>query len=274
MLPMVIGHRGDKSTAPENTLASVTAAKAAGCTWVEVDVMLTKDKIPVIHHDNKLDRCTNGQGNLWEHNIEAIELLDAGSHFSADAAGERIPRLEALLLHCRELSLGINLEVKHVTEHSNDVPTAEETAMEEEIADVTCDTIERLHVQPADLIFSSFSRCAIAVLRRRLPHFRCAFLVEDIPDDWEDFVTTHQCASLNFECHNPANTRHRIQQCARKVPCYSYTVNDGEMAHQLLNDGVLGVFSDCPRALSEALLKHGRVACTTAVVQAPLPLVC
>ena len=57
--------------------------------------------------------------------------------------------------------------------------------MEEELANVVCDTIEKLNVQPSDLVFSSFSRPAIAVLRRRLPHFRCAFLVEAIPDDWE-----------------------------------------------------------------------------------------
>jgi hypothetical protein len=50
-LPRVIGHRGAKTVAPENTLASILAAKACGCTWVEVDVMLTKDKVPVIHHD-------------------------------------------------------------------------------------------------------------------------------------------------------------------------------------------------------------------------------
>ena len=50
-LPRVIGHRGAKAVAPENTLASIRAAKACGCTWVEVDVMLTQDKVPVIHHD-------------------------------------------------------------------------------------------------------------------------------------------------------------------------------------------------------------------------------
>ena len=50
-LPRVIGHRGAKAVAPENTLASIRAAKACGCSWVEVDVMLTKDKVPVIHHD-------------------------------------------------------------------------------------------------------------------------------------------------------------------------------------------------------------------------------
>ena len=44
-LPKVIGHRGARGLAPENTLASIRTAKGLGCSWVEVDVMLTKDKV-------------------------------------------------------------------------------------------------------------------------------------------------------------------------------------------------------------------------------------
>mmetsp|Transcript_75181 Transcript_75181/g.122194 ORF Transcript_75181/g.122194 Transcript_75181/m.122194 type:complete len:287 (-) Transcript_75181:108-968(-) len=252
VLPSVIGHRGAKSIAPENTLASIRSAKAVGCSWVEVDVMLTKDKVPVIHHDNKLDRCTNGKGNLWDYTCEEIEQLDAGSHFSPEFANERIPRLTALLRCCRDLSLGLNLEVKHVTEHSADIPTAIEQQMEEEIANVVCDTIEQFQVDPSELVFSSFSRPAIAVLRRRLPQFGCAFLVETIPDDWEDFMALHKCASLNFWWKG--NARQRIEECTSKVLCYSYTVNEAYVAQELLSAGVQGVFSDCPHIVSQALL--------------------
>ncbi len=45
VLPRVIGHRGAKAIAPENTLASIRAAKRVGATFVEVDVMLSKDKV-------------------------------------------------------------------------------------------------------------------------------------------------------------------------------------------------------------------------------------
>ena len=74
----------------------------------------TPDTLP-LDTQNTLDRCTNGEGNLWDYTVAEIEALDAGSHFSPDAAGERIPRLTALLQCCRDLSLGLNLEVKHVT---------------------------------------------------------------------------------------------------------------------------------------------------------------
>lgn len=255
-LPSVIGHRGAKAVAPENTLASIRAAQALGCTWVEVDVMLTKDLVPVIHHDNTLDRCTDGKGNLWDYNIDELERLDAGSHFASEYAGERIPRLTALLQCCRDLNLGLNLEVKHVTERSPDVPTASEQAMEETLAHVVCDTIETFGVRPCELVFSSFSRPAIAILRSRLPQFQCAFLVEKIPDDWFAFMTRHNCVSLNFGWNEEENTRERIQECARNVLCYSYTVNDGAVARQLLSWGVSGVFSDCPHLVEAALRAH------------------
>jgi glycerophosphoryl diester phosphodiesterase len=246
---LVIGHRGARSVAPENTLASISAAKQMGCTWVELDVMLTKDKVPVIHHDNTLDRCTNGKGNLWEYTLEEIEKLDAGSFFSAEFSGEKIPQLTTLLKWCRENSLGLCLEVKHLTENSSKVPTPLEQAMEEELAEVVCDTIEKCNVNPSELVCSSFSRPAIAVLRRRLPHFRCAFLVRDIPDDWKDFMTKNQCFSLNFWVGGPANTQDRIQECTNKVTCYVFVVNDGELASKLLSWGVSGVFSDCPHVV-------------------------
>ena len=49
VLPRVIGHRGAKAIAPENTLAAIRAAKRVGATFVEVDVKLSKDKVfPVL----------------------------------------------------------------------------------------------------------------------------------------------------------------------------------------------------------------------------------
>jgi glycerophosphoryl diester phosphodiesterase len=52
VLPRVIGHRGAKAIAPENTLASIRAAKRVGAAFVEVDVMLSKDKVYSAHRGN------------------------------------------------------------------------------------------------------------------------------------------------------------------------------------------------------------------------------
>ena len=255
-LPRVVGHRGAKGAAPENTLASIVAAKHQGCTWVEVDVMLTADKVPVIHHDNTLDRCTNGRGNLWELTVEELEGLDAGSHFSAAFAGEKVPRLTELIACCRELDIRLNLEVKHVTECASAPPTEREAAMEMELAEVVCNVIEHLGVQPQDLVFSSFSRVCIGVLRRRLPSFGCAFLVEEIPNDWAHFVDANSCVSLNLD--HTRNSREQVAACRRArpdIPLFCYTVNDGQRAVELLSWGVSGVFSDVPGLCQASILQ-------------------
>jgi glycerophosphoryl diester phosphodiesterase len=252
-LSRVIGHRGARNRAPENTIAALRAAKELGCAWVEMDVMLTKDKIPVLHHDNDLARCTDGKGSLWDFTIDEIELLDAGASFSAATAGERIPRLAEALRCCRDLLVGLNLEVKHVTEGSSDVPTDAEREVEEELAHIVCDTVESCAVSPTELVFSSYSRPAIAVLRRRLPHFACAYLVEDLPQDWQRFMLDHQCESLIFQWD--LVPKERIAESVQKVPCFAYTVNDGAVAHELLSLGVCGVISDCPDIVAAELCK-------------------
>ncbi len=66
VLPRVIGHRGAAASAPENTLAGLRAAAALGATWVEFDVMLTKDRVPVLFHDDNLRRITGRDALMAE----------------------------------------------------------------------------------------------------------------------------------------------------------------------------------------------------------------
>jgi glycerophosphoryl diester phosphodiesterase len=60
----VIGHRGAARLAPENTLAGLRMAAALGANCVEFDVRLTKDGVPVLFHDDTMDRTTDGRGRL------------------------------------------------------------------------------------------------------------------------------------------------------------------------------------------------------------------
>ena len=55
-LPQVIGHRGAMAYAPENTLASFREARRRGARWVEIDVKLTADAVPILMHDASLKR--------------------------------------------------------------------------------------------------------------------------------------------------------------------------------------------------------------------------
>lgn len=89
----VAGHRGDRSVAPENTLAALRAALDGPHEFVETDVQLTLDRVPVIIHDRTLDRTTDGTGSVANRTLAQLLQLDAGSWFGPQFAGERIPAL-------------------------------------------------------------------------------------------------------------------------------------------------------------------------------------
>jgi glycerophosphoryl diester phosphodiesterase len=103
--PIVIGHRGCAGEAPENTLASFERALACGAAVLESDVHLTRDGVPVLIHDEVVDRCTEASGAVADFDLAGLQKLDAGYRFSSDGgrshpargAGHRIPTLlEAL----------------------------------------------------------------------------------------------------------------------------------------------------------------------------------
>lgn len=93
----VIGHRGASKIAPENMMASFDAARRLGAHGVEFDVQQCVDGELVVVHDFTLDRTTNGSGLVVATAVDGLSTLDAGSWFSPDFAGERVPRLSEVL---------------------------------------------------------------------------------------------------------------------------------------------------------------------------------
>jgi glycerophosphoryl diester phosphodiesterase len=103
--PTVIGHRGAAGEAPENTLPSFARALAAGAAILESDVHLTRDAVPVLLHDDVVERTTDGSGRVAELALAELQALDAGHHFSPDSGrthpfrsrGVRVPTLAQAL---------------------------------------------------------------------------------------------------------------------------------------------------------------------------------
>jgi glycerophosphoryl diester phosphodiesterase len=106
--PLLIGHRGYCSLAPENTLPSFQFALDAGADLVELDYQLSKDGVPMVIHDRILDRTTDARKKWKRRRIKVsqktaaeIQTLDAGSWFDAKFSGTKVPTLaEALDFIC------------------------------------------------------------------------------------------------------------------------------------------------------------------------------
>ena len=86
--PIVIAHRGDKSFAPENTLAAFNLAAEKGADAIEFDVKLCADGQVIVLHDQTVERTTNGSGDVAGLPLAAIRELDAGAWFSEHYQGE------------------------------------------------------------------------------------------------------------------------------------------------------------------------------------------
>lgn len=93
----IAGHRGDRASAPENTMAAFESAFASSLEFVELDVQLTRDGHPVIIHDPTVDRTTNGTGAVADLTLEELRKLDAGAWYDPAFAGAQVPTLAEFL---------------------------------------------------------------------------------------------------------------------------------------------------------------------------------
>ena len=80
----VIGHRGNRAHAPENTLESLQEAVALGVDAVEFDVQVSSDGVLLLMHDVTIDRTTSGAGAVATQTFDALRRHDAGARFTTD----------------------------------------------------------------------------------------------------------------------------------------------------------------------------------------------
>jgi glycerophosphoryl diester phosphodiesterase len=97
---LIIAHRGNSSIAPENTLPAFAKALAAKSDLVELDYHHSSDGVPVVLHDDTLDRTTNSLAILGKEKLPVaavsaadIAKVDAGQWFGDDFVGTKLPTL-------------------------------------------------------------------------------------------------------------------------------------------------------------------------------------
>jgi glycerophosphoryl diester phosphodiesterase len=243
-LPQIIGHRGACAYAPENTIESFRTAADMGVKWVETDVMLTRDSVPIIFHDDTLDRTTNGSGNVADRDWADIRELEAGSWFADSFSGIKIPTLDEALEAIIDLGLGLNLEIK---------PTP---GREIETAEVALDILSRVWDDHDKLLISSFQHVSLETVKDMAPEWSRGLLLwhDDMPADWEELAKYLDVASVNIS--DQLASREFIEEIIdlKKAVCV-YTINDSQRARQLQGWGVDAFFTDMPDVLQESLLK-------------------
>ncbi|WP_375749765.1 glycerophosphodiester phosphodiesterase family protein [Vibrio sp. HN007] len=231
---MIVGHRGAAALAPENTMAGIKKAAKLGCQWIETDTHLSGDNVPVIFHDQTVDRCTNGTGKVSELSAKQLRELDAGSWFADDFVGERIPTLEELLSYCKDQNMGINLELKVY-----DLKSVEQLV--EQVGVV----IEKVSFDTRNLLLSSFSIEAVKECKRVFPDIRVGLITEDATLAYLDEIKPLNLYSVHVDQKILSN------EMAKTLTALGYelniwTLNDATKAAHFKSIGVEHIITDDP----------------------------
>ncbi|MEM7260288.1 MAG: glycerophosphodiester phosphodiesterase family protein [Pseudomonadota bacterium] len=236
LMPQIIAHRGASAHAPENTLAAIQAAADAGATWIEIDVNISRDGIAVLHHDDGLERCTDGSGLVIEKDLAALRDLDSGSWFNQSFQGEQIATLEECIALANRLSLGINLEIKPCS--GWEIPTTQRIAKTITAAD-----------QLPPMVISSFSHIALIEVKKHLPDIPRGSLFLVAPPDWQALTDEVAASTIHLHANSLLNRTDVDAFHQHGLGVYCYTVNTTEEATEIFNLGVDGVFTNYPQEL-------------------------
>ncbi|WP_017472249.1 glycerophosphodiester phosphodiesterase family protein [Amphibacillus jilinensis] len=149
---LIIAHRGASFDQPENSFSAFKLANQLGADGIETDVHLTKDNIPVLIHDETIDRVTSNNGYVHQYTYKDLKKLDIGSWFDPRYHGERILSLNELLEWMTTTNLLLNLELK-----TNKIAY-------EGIEKIVSQQIDQFNLSDR-VIFSSFNKASLEMLK-------------------------------------------------------------------------------------------------------------
>lgn len=218
--PRIIAHRCGGVLAPENSLAGLQVAARLGCQAVEFDVMLTADGVPILMHDETLERTTRCRGRVAEQSFAQIRACAAG-----------VPTLAEAMAECRRLGLWTNIELKPAADHEEETGTVVGAWL-------------AAHWDGRGVV-SSFSAKSALAARRALPEAACAMLFEALPDDWRMQVERVNAVAVHLAAKSADAVTAQTLRTAG-IPWACYTVNDRESAERLFELGAAAIFTDRP----------------------------
>ena len=244
----VIGHRGNRAHAPENTLQSLLEAVALGADALEFDLRLSRDGHLVMFHDATLERTTDGQGALALHTLAELQALDAGAKFTPDGGrrfpwrgrGVRVASFDEVIDALpRELPIIIELKTPAATEPLRQA--VRRHGIEKRIIVAGFDAQSTRPLRGAGFALGASTRDVVALLPAALLRLRAAprhVQALCIPPRWHGLPV-------------PIAAFARALRGSGTV-IHVWTVNDVAEASALWAAGVQGIISDDPGLMLQA----------------------
>lgn len=249
-LPLIIAHRGASGSAPENTLAAVQKALDIQVPIIEIDVHLTQDHQLAVIHDATVDRTTNSRGAIKDLEMSFLKSLDAGSWFSEDYVGEKIPTLEEVMkLVDGKSSLLVEIKPTWTGDHS-----AEKQVL----------ALIRKYKAHDWCIVQSFDSKVLENMRELDPTIELHKLVVgnmpllplhyDTKWRWGSFMKYSQYAAVNpyYKLLSKSKVK-RLHKRGQKV--FSWTIDDPEKISKTAKKNVDGIITNHPERAKTIISK-------------------
>jgi glycerophosphoryl diester phosphodiesterase len=225
----VIAHRGSSTGAPENSLSAIEKAIEEGADYAEIDVQETADSVVVLLHDTDLMRIAGVDRKIGDLTYQETRELDAGSWFSPDFAGERIPTLEEAIEVARG-RIGLQVELKF-------------NGLDYELAERVVKIIEENGFAPQAQIVS-LDYAGILQVRKLNRDLETGYIVfravGDISGLDVDFLSVNSWIATEDLVAS-------IREAGKEI--HVWTVNDRRRMYSLIDLGVDGILTDEPSVL-------------------------
>lgn len=229
----IIAHRGASSIAPENTMPAFQHAYELGVEGIETDVHLTKDSVPVLIHDERVERTTNGFGYVKDFTFQQLKQLDAGAWFSIAFSHTPIISLDEFLAWAQFKPLHLHIELKnnkinykHLEEIVFEMVSYYRLQEQTTLSTFNCHSIKRLSMFKDDI--------NIALLTSKQRQNLCAY--------------TYELGARALHIKYPLLQQQLINQCQSKhIPIRVFTVNTLAHMLQCFRQKCDGIFTDFPK---------------------------
>ncbi|MCK0105311.1 glycerophosphodiester phosphodiesterase family protein [Marinobacter sp. S0848L] len=235
----ITAHRGNASLAPENTVSAIRQAINDGSDYIEIDVQLTADGVPVLWHDTDMQRIFGLPERINDLSYPQLRKLDAGSWFSETFADERIASLaEAIEATRGKANLLVDLKPNRNEEA---LVNAVVTVLQEK------DAVEGTVIAAADW----------PILERAKeldPNLRTALLAQFVVGPlWQD---RYDILGIRSNRASPAMVA-RAHNAGNEL--FVWTVNSPKAMSRFIDMGVDNIITDRPDVLSQLLRKRSEM---------------
>lgn len=256
--PMIGAHRGFRAIRPENTLSAFEASLGR-CDYIELDVQVSRDGTPVIHHDDELGRTCNVDPKQAIR-VDTLDLanlrqLDFGSWFiDADPfqtirtnkvsqkelqslPPQRIITLDELLQWRNRVGVAINIELKSQPPSSQSDQIIVEKVLQV-VQDAGCQQ---------QVLLSSFRHDYLKEIKAKMPTLLTGALQEGShPDNLAQYL--HELGVCAYHPASNITSKELIEMLRLQgLGVNVYTVNDPDVQSRMFQEGVTSIITDFPQ---------------------------